>query len=117
MNNLMNILLLRLKLNFRNPAVKILLIIIIILFISLIGSLYANTEESMHVNIGYVNEGSSNLSKEIILNINNNDFLNPSKTSLEEGINEIEQGKIEALFIINAEIEDKVLAGDFDELI
>lgn len=117
MNSLINIILLRLKLIFRNPAIKLLVAIIVILFITLIGSLYSNIEKNMQLNIGYINEGASNLSKEIILNINNNEFLNSNEITREEGIHGIKNGDIEAFFIIKADIEEKVLNGELNELI
>lgn len=117
MNKLINIILLRLKLIFRNPSIKVLMIAILAIFVALIGSLYANVENSINLKIAYVNEGDSNFSYEIIQNIYKNEFLEPVETTLEKGIQKIKKGEVEALFVIKADIEDKILDGKFDELI
>lgn len=117
MNGLINIISLRLKLIYRNKAIRMLAAVIAILFATLIGSLYADVENSIKINIGYIDDSNSDFSREVLRNLHNNELLKPIETTLEMGIKKIKKGEIEALFVINSDVEEKLYEGDLDELV
>ncbi|PKM51039.1 MAG: hypothetical protein CVV02_08895 [Firmicutes bacterium HGW-Firmicutes-7] len=117
MSGLMNIIALRLKLIYRSSAIRMLTIVIALLFIALIGSLYADVENSTKIKIGYVDESNTKFSTEVVRNLHKNELLKPIETSLEKGAQLIKKGEIEALFVIKADAEKRVYEGEFDEII
>lgn len=117
MSTLWNVVNLRLKLIYRNIAIKLLIIVIVILFSFLIGSLYAEIEDSTKIQIGVVDESESKFSEELVNNLEKNELLKTNKTTIKKGLRMVNKGEITALFVIKADVEDRVYEGDFDELI
>lgn len=113
---LWNLMTLRLRLIFRNMSIKILVILMLLIFGTLIGSLYQNEMSSTQIKMGYVDLSQSNFSRQVIKNIHGNELLDPVETTLKAGIDKVKNSEIEVLFVIKKDAEQKVIEGDFEEL-
>jgi len=117
MNTIWNVVNLRLKLIYRNLAIQLLTLVTVVLFSLLIGSLYAEIEESTKIKIGVVDESKTDFSIELVNNLHKNNFFETEETTIKKGIPMVNKGEITALFVIKEDVEDRVYEGDFDELI
>lgn len=117
MNTIWNVVNLRLKLIYRNLAIRLLTLVTVVLFSTLIGSLYAEIEESTKIKIGVVDESRSDFSIELVNNLHKNNFFETEETTIKKGMPMVNNGEITALFVINEDVEDRVYEGEFDELI
>lgn len=117
MNKLINILTLRLKLIYRDKATLTLAIIITIVMGLVIHNLYENVEISSKIPIVVVDEDNSTLSDKISNNLDNNDLLRVIKTNENKGIRMLKNGDVEAVFLLNKGIEDKIWDLDLDKII
>ncbi len=116
MNSLLNVLLLRIKLTFRNKAIIILLFIIALIFVLLLKNLYMNIEESTEILIGFVDESNSDFSNQVKINLEKNDLICLYNTNINDGIKKIKKGELQLMMVIPFEVEEKIHAGEFKEL-
>jgi hypothetical protein len=117
MSRLINVIILRLKLIYRDKATLILAIVITILMGLIIHTLYENIDEGSKIPIVFVDEDNSTISNKLYNNLLSNELLRTVKTSYKEGIKMLKNGEVQVVFLFNKGSEDKIWNSQLDKLI
>lgn len=113
----MHLVLLRIKILLQNKALLFISIIIPLLFFYFIGVIFNSSEDYSKIPISIIDEDNSDYSKEIINNISENELLRIVNVSLDKAFNLLYKNRIEAIYVFNRGLKEKILNEKLDEIV
>ncbi|MCT4597919.1 MAG: ABC transporter permease [Vallitalea sp.] len=117
MNTLLNIVKNRLKILYKSKIIVVLSIIMISLFMFLAGALFESAEESSKIPIGVVNEDKTDLSKNIISSLYDDNIINLIEIDKDRAFSKLKKGQLEAVYILKKGLKENIINEDYEEII